>query len=417
MVCPRQYRLRLIISQYLYHHLRRTVNGQSDYHSGTRNRPSRPYAPPQRARPMTPNSSPIPDHVLSLPLRMRVSLWMALGTAMGLPIDALVKSINAELISAKRKLGGKRLNLTDAERLQRAQYASALIGPFREMFQWIVSPDSLIKWLKRYQERQANGGATPKQEKSKRPWIGQEKVEAILKFYDSGLTGLSRIVGEMGKCGLNVVESTVRRVLTAHARAPTPHNHRKGSSWAQFWNRHAPHTVGADFIQIPIGLFGKIVNAFVFVAIEHDTRKIHLLGITTHPTDDWIANCLRSVTMAGEPLAGRRHWIIDNDGKYSDRTAAVLGKRLIWTCIEAPDMNSFIERWNRSAQDECLNHVVMLSESMLRHYVESYIKHYNSERPHQGIGNVPVGPWTVGTGEIVCDESLDGLLKSFRRAA
>ena len=114
---------------------------------------------------------------------------------------------------------------------------------------------------------------------------------------------------------------------------------------------------------------------------------------------------------------GRRHWIIDNDGKYSDRTAAVLGKRLIWTSIEAPDMNSFIERWNLSAQSECLDHVVMLSETMLRHYVESYIQHYNSDRPHQGIGNVPIGPWAVGAGEIVCDESLDGLLKSFRRAA
>ncbi|MEK7413522.1 MAG: integrase core domain-containing protein, partial [Planctomycetota bacterium] len=80
-------------------------------------------------------------------------------------------------------------------------------------------------------------------------------------------------------------------------------------------------------------------------------------------------------------------------------------------------VRAFIERWNRSAQDECLNHVVMLSESMLRHYVTSYIQHYNTERPHQGIGNVPVGPWRAGTGDIVCDESLNGLLKSFRRAA
>lgn len=36
---------------------------------------------------------------------------------------------------------------------------------------------------------------------------------------------------------------------------------------------------------------------------------------------------------------------------------------------------------------------------------------------HQGIGNMPIGPWQVGTGEIICDESLHGLLKSFRRAA
>lgn len=79
--------------------------------------------------------------------------------------------------------------------------------------------------------------------------------------------------------------------------------------------------------------------------------------------------------------------------------------------------NSVIERWNKSAKEECLNHVVFVSEEHLRQYVTSYIHHYNAERPHQGINNVPIGPWTVGTGEIVCDESLDGLLKSFRRAA
>jgi len=31
--------------------------------------------------------------------------------------------------------------------------------------------------------------------------------------------------------------------------------------------------------------------------------------------------------------------------------------------------------------------------------------------------NVAVGPWQIATGEIVCDQSLHGLLNSFRRAA
>jgi hypothetical protein len=45
-------------------------------------------------------------------------------------------------------------------------------------------------------------------------------------------------------------------------------------------------------------------------------------------------------------------------------------------------------------------------------------QHYNSVRPHQGIGNIPIGPWEARTtGNIVCDTQLHGLLKSFRRAA
>lgn len=28
------------------------------------------------------------------------------------------------------------------------------------------------------------------------------------------------------------------------------------------------------------------------------------------------------------------------------------------------------------------------------------------------LGNVPIGPWQIGTGEIVCDEPLHGVLKT-----
>ena len=168
---------------------------------------------------------------------------------------------------------------------------------------------------------------------------------------------------------------------------------------------------------MPVGLLGKIANCFVYVAIEHDTRRVHLLGITFHPTDDWVNNALRSATMDGQPLANRPHWILDRDGKYGAKTRAVLGTKLIETSVRAPDMNAYIERFIRSICEECLDHVVFFSEDHLRKFVVGYLAHYNEQRPHQGIGNVPIGPWTVSTGEIVCDESLHGLLHSFRRAA
>jgi transposase InsO family protein len=353
----------------------------------------------------------------SLPLRIRVSLWMLCGAALGLPVDDLVTAIDQQLAAAKRSLAGKRLRMTAAERLTHARTMERLIGPFRELFHWIVSPEALIRWLKRHQLRRANGDGRNEPRKPGRPWIGQEKVDAILRIYDTGCTGLSRIVGEMGKCGLVVCETTVRRILTHHGRAPTDHNRRCGSTWAQFWQRHAHSTVGADFIQIPIGLLGRVVNAFVFVAIEHDTRHVHLLGITAHPTDARIAQSLRNATMDGEMLAGRKHWILDNDGKYGHHTAAVLGRKLIHTAFYTPDMNAYCERFIRSISEECLDHVVFLSEEHLREYVVGYLRHYNEQRPHQGIGNVPIAPWRIGTGTIVCDESLHGLLQSFRRAA
>ena len=60
---------------------------------------------------------------------------------------------------------------------------------------------------------------------------------------------------------------------------------------------------------------------------------------------------------------------------------------------------------------------LFFSPEHLNQVLREYIDHYNSERPHQGLGNRTIGPWQVGQGKIVCDERLGGLLKSFRRAA
>jgi len=80
--------------------------------------------------------------------------------------------------------------------------------------------------------------------------------------------------------------------------------------------------------------------------------------------------------------------------------------------------NAFAERFTRSARDECLDHIIFLCEDNLRRSFVEYVAHYNEERPHQGVGNRPIGEWKPATeGAIVCDERLGGLLKSFRRAA
>ncbi len=367
--------------------------------------------PRRRARAKPPPSIAV---LHKFPIGIRVGLWLWVGKLLRLPIEDLFTSLNINLEAAKRRPG--RLPLTVSERLRLARIASRLGQPFHDLFAWIVSPDSLVRWLKRYQQRAANSAAKPRG--PGRPWLSAEKTEAILQIYDSGRTGTKRIVGEMKKLGLDVAKSTVRKVLTRNGRPPTDGKRRLGGTWGDFWKRHAAHTVGVDFIQMPVGLLNRIANAFVLVAIEHDTRRVHLLGITFNPTDAWIANVLRSATMLGAPLSSRQHWILDNDGKYGPQTDAVLGDRLVHTAVRAPDMNAFIERWIRSIKEECLNHSIYLSEAMLREHVETYIAHYNAERPHQGIGNRPVGPWeSKAEGRIVCDQRLHGLLTSFRRAA
>ena len=75
-------------------------------------------------------------------------------------------------------------------------------------------------------------------------------------------------------------------------------------------------------------------------------------------------------------------------------------------------------------QQECLDHFVVLGRRHLDHIVREYVEHYNTERPHQGRGNLPLGmrePPTdtspIDPGTVVCRGRLGGLLRHYERLA
>lgn len=64
---------------------------------------------------------------------------------------------------------------------------------------------------------------------------------------------------------------------------------------------------------------------------------------------------------------------------------------------------------------------MVLGEKHLNHVVSEFVKHDHEERPHQGIGNVPIGGMAAPNqdgSKIICRERLGGILKHYvRRAA
>ena len=81
--------------------------------------------------------------------------------------------------------------------------------------------------------------------------------------------------------------------------------------------------------------------------------------------------------------------------------------------------------WNRSTgigsiQRECLSKLILFGEDHLRHVLREFVEHYHEERPHQGIGNRRIrerGDVPPERGDVVADERLCGLLRSYRRSA
>ncbi|HEX3313713.1 MAG TPA: integrase core domain-containing protein [Gemmataceae bacterium] len=116
------------------------------------------------------------------------------------------------------------------------------------------------------------------------------------------------------------------------------------------------------------------------------------------------------------------HLIRDNDSKYPEMFDEILAGenvKVVRTCFQAPNMNAFMERWMLSLQVECLDRFVVLGEDHFRLLVSAYVSFFNNLRPHQSLGNLPLDghaldpPPDRKAEQVVCDERLGGVLKSY----
>ncbi len=237
--------------------------------------------------------------------------------------------------------------------------------------------------------------------------------------------GHRRIQGELAKLGVTVAPSTVWEILRAAGIDPAPR--RSGPTWRQFLHAQAAGILAVDFLHVDTVLLKRM---YVLVFIEHRTRRMHLGGVTAHPTGDWTVQQARNLAHTlGERFEGIRFLIRDRGSNFTASFNAVFqasGTRIMRTAVQAPRMNAICERLVGTLRRELLDRVLILGEAHLCSMLAEYQVRYNTARPHQGIAQrVPDsehdgGHLTVADldrGPIHRKPVLGGLINEYSRAA
>jgi len=178
-------------------------------------------------------------------------------------------------------------------------------------------------------------------------------------------------------------------------------------------SNHADGIAAMDLFVVPTISFRLLYGLLI---IGHGRRQIVWLGVTSHPTAEWIAN---QVTQAcgWEPVPS--YLIRDRDGAYGEvfiRRLRSMGIRDRPTSPRSPWQNGYAERLIGSIRRECLDHVVVFSERHLRHVLLSYMKYYNEVRTHLSLGkDAPTSRRVHTDGHILCRPVLGGLHHQYVR--
>ena len=153
---------------------------------------------------------------------------------------------------------------------------------------------------------------------------------------------------------------------------------------------------------------------------------MHLGGVTAHPAGDWAVQPARNLALTlGERFEDTRFPIRDRGSNFTASFDAVFqaaGTRIVRTAVQAPRMNAICERLVGTLRRELLDRVPILGEGHLHAVLAEYQAHYNTARPHQGIGQrVPDGSHLtvadLNRERILRKPVLGGLINQYARAA
>jgi len=307
---------------------------------------------------------------------MKLLSWMVLSVRSDTANEIEILVLRHQLAVLQRRTPQPRLNWSD-----RAVIA-ALLLPTRRRRAFLITPATILRWHRQLVRRRWTTPHT----RPGRPAIPAGVRALIVRLAtENPHWGYRRVHGELAGLGYRIGASTVWKILTTAGIDPAPR--RAGPTWAQFLRAQAHSILACDLFHLDTI---NLHQLYAFFVIEHATRRVHILGVTAHPTGAWLTQLARNLLMDLDDANRRFRFLIrDRDSKFTagfDAVFTAVDIRIVRTPVRAPRANAIAERFVGTVRRELLDHVLIVNQRHAAAVLREFERHYNNHRPHRTLG-------------------------------
>jgi transposase InsO family protein len=311
----------------------------------------------------------------------RVLTWLALLARSDAAKDVEILVLRHEVAVLRRR--NPRPAMTWVDRAFISALSRLLPTQLRRLR--LVSPRTLLRW---HADLVARRWTYPRHRPGRPPMPEPIRALVLRMARENPTWGYRRIQGELVGLGHQIAASTVWKILKAAGIDPAPQ--RSGPAWRQFLTAQAHTILAVDFAHVDTVFLRRL---YILVVIEHGRRRVHLAGITAHPTGAWVTQQARNLLMdLGDRADQFRFLIRDRDSKFTAAFDAVFAGaeiRIIRTPVRAPRANAIAERFIATLRRECLDHLLIAGPRHLAAVLGEYVEHYDTHRPHRSLHQQP----------------------------
>jgi putative transposase len=280
--------------------------------------------------------------------------WIVLRTRSDTTKDIEILVLRHQLAVLQRRTPRPRMSWTDRALL--AALTQLLL--VRRRLGLLVTPATILRWGRQLVARRW----TTQPARPGRPAIPAGLRALVVRLATANPTwGYRRMHGELANLGYQIGASTVWTILNAAGIDPAPR--RAGPTWAQFLRAQAQAILACDLFHLDTITLHRL---YAFFVIEHASRRVHILGVTAHPTGAWLAQLARNLVMDLDDADRRFRFLIrDRDSKFTAAFDAVFTAsdvRIIKTPVRAPRANAIAERFVATMRRELLDRLLIINQ-------------------------------------------------------